>query len=55
VEAGRGEPGESVEFLRVAAGTPEIVGVVGWASLTDPALAGAVAGLRAGPGRPVPM
>jgi L-fuconolactonase len=50
VEAGRCEPAETAEFLRLADATPEIAGVVGWASLTDPALAGTLAGHRDGPG-----
>jgi L-fuconolactonase len=43
VEAGRGDDAETVEFLALAETTPEIVGVVGWASLTDPALADTLA------------
>jgi L-fuconolactonase len=50
VEAGRGDAAETTEFLRIAAGTPEIAGVVGWAALTDPALGDTIAGHRAGPG-----
>jgi L-fuconolactonase len=50
VEAGRCEAAETTEFLALAADTPEIAGVVGWASLTDPALPGTLAGHRAGPG-----
>lgn len=50
VEAGRGESAETTEFLVTAAATPEIAGVVGWASLTDPALADVIAGHRAGAG-----
>jgi L-fuconolactonase len=50
VEAARCEIAETREFLALAAGTPEILGVVGWADLTDPALADTLAGLRAGPG-----
>jgi L-fuconolactonase len=50
VEAGRCEPAETAEFLRLADATPEIAGVVGWASLTDPALTGTLAGHRDGPG-----
>jgi L-fuconolactonase len=50
VEAGRGEAAETTEFLAIAAATPEIAGVVGWASLTDPALPDVLAGHRAGPG-----
>ncbi|MEV4758613.1 amidohydrolase family protein [Micromonospora sp. NPDC049559] len=50
VEAGRCDAAETSEFLATAAATPEIAGVVGWASLTDPALADVVAGHRAGTG-----
>ena len=50
VEGGRGDDAETSEFLRVADVTPEIAGVVGWASLTDPGLAGTVEGHLAGPG-----
>ncbi|HZD99199.1 MAG TPA: amidohydrolase family protein [Micromonosporaceae bacterium] len=50
VEAGRGDDAETVEFLALAAATPEIAGVVGWASLTDPALAGTLAEHRSRPG-----
>jgi L-fuconolactonase len=50
VEAGRCDSAETTEFLALAASTPEIAGVVGWASLTDPALAATLAGHRAGPG-----
>ncbi|MCO8275077.1 amidohydrolase family protein [Actinoplanes sp. TRM 88003] len=45
VEGGRGDLAETREFLRIAEQTPEIAGVVGWASLTDPGLAGTLAGL----------
>lgn len=38
VEAGRGDDAETTEFLDLAARTPEIAGVVGWADLTDPKL-----------------
>jgi L-fuconolactonase len=41
---------ETREFLATAARVPFIAGVVGWADLTDPAVAGAIDGLRAGPG-----
>ena len=50
VEAGRGDDAETRAFLKLAAETPEILGVVGWASLTDPALAALLAEHRAGPG-----
>ncbi|HET6478706.1 MAG TPA: amidohydrolase family protein [Actinoplanes sp.] len=50
VEAGRGDADETRSFLRLADETPEIAGVVGWASLTDPDLAGTLAEHRAGPG-----
>jgi L-fuconolactonase len=50
VEAGRGDDAETTEFLALADATPEIAGVVGWASLTDPDLAGTIARHRAGTG-----
>ena len=50
VEAGRADNAETTEFLALAAATPEIAGVVGWASLADSALADTLAGHRAGPG-----
>lgn len=50
VEAGRCEAAETTGFLATAARTPEIAGVVGWAALTDPALADVIAGHRAGVG-----
>jgi L-fuconolactonase len=40
---------ETVEFLRTAAATPFIAGVVGWVDLTDPDVAETIAGLRAMP------
>lgn len=46
VEAGRGDDAETAEFLALADVTPEIVGVVGWASLTDPALGDTLAAHR---------
>jgi L-fuconolactonase len=46
VEAGRGDLAETREFLHIAERTPEIAGVVGWASLTDPDLAATLAELR---------
>ncbi|HEX9998932.1 MAG TPA: amidohydrolase, partial [Actinoplanes sp.] len=50
VEAGRCDDAETTEFLALAGTTPEIAAVVGWASLTSPALADTIAGHRAGPG-----
>lgn len=50
VEAGRCDAAETTEFLALAAGTPEIAAVVGWASLTDPRLPGTIAAHRSGPG-----
>ena len=50
VEAARCSADETYEFLAVAAETPEIAGVVGWASLTDPALRDTLEGYRAAPG-----
>jgi L-fuconolactonase len=50
VEAARGEDAETVEFLALAASTPEIAGVVGWASLTSLDLARTLEGHRAGVG-----
>jgi|SRR5579859_857168 len=40
---------ETVEFLRTAAATPFIAGVVGWVDLTDPGVGETIAGLRAMP------
>ncbi len=37
---------ETEEFLRIAAATPSVIGVVGWADLTDGALDGTLARLR---------
>jgi L-fuconolactonase len=50
VEAGREDDAETTEFLALAEATPEILGVCGWASLTDPALAETIARHRDGPG-----
>jgi L-fuconolactonase len=50
VEAGRCDDAETTEFLALAAGTPEIAAVVGWADPLDPALAEKIAAHRAGPG-----
>ena len=41
---------ETADFLAQAQATPFIRGVIGWVDLTDPAVADAIAGLRAGPG-----
>jgi L-fuconolactonase len=41
---------ETREFLRLAADTPEIAGVVGWVDLTDPGITGVLHDLTAGPG-----
>src|SRR3569833_2895524 len=41
---------ETEEFLRIAAATPFVIGAVGWADLTDPALDQTLARLRALPG-----
>jgi L-fuconolactonase len=45
VEAGSCTAEETVRFLALAARTPEIAGVVGWADIEDPGLADVVAGL----------
>ncbi|WP_433796273.1 amidohydrolase family protein [Actinoplanes sp. CA-252034] len=50
VEGGRCDTAETRLFLRIARDTPEIAGVVGWASLLDPGLAATIDDLRAGPG-----
>ncbi|MEV4416070.1 amidohydrolase family protein [Catellatospora sp. NPDC049609] len=50
VEAGQCRVEETERFLALAERTPEIAGVVGWASLTDPDLPGTIAALLAGPG-----
>jgi L-fuconolactonase len=50
VEAGRCDDAETTEFLALAADTPEIAAVVGWASLTDPGLAGTIERHRSGTG-----
>ncbi|GAA4942072.1 amidohydrolase family protein [Actinoplanes utahensis] len=50
VEAGRCDLAETIAFLALAAATPEIAAVVGWASLSDPDLATTLAGLRRQPG-----
>ena len=41
---------ETEEFLRIAAASPFVVGVVGWADLTDPALSDTIVRLRDLPG-----
>ena len=50
VEAGRCDDAETTLFLRIAAETPEIAAVVGWAGLTAPDLAATLEAHRAGPG-----
>jgi L-fuconolactonase len=50
VEGGRCDPDEAGVLLAYAVATPQIAGVVVWADLTDPALAGTLAGYRALPG-----
>jgi L-fuconolactonase len=50
VEAGRATDAETTGFLALADRTPEIAGVVAWASLTDRALADTLAAHRAAPG-----
>ncbi|MEV0271984.1 amidohydrolase family protein [Hamadaea sp. NPDC050747] len=50
VEAGRCDDAETTEFLALAAGTPEIAAVVGWADPLDPRLAEKLDAHRAGPG-----
>lgn len=49
VEGGRGDAAEAGELLALARTTEEIAGVVAWADLTDPGLAGTLARYRAGP------
>jgi L-fuconolactonase len=46
----RSELAETEEFLRIAHATPSVIGVVGWADLTDVALGGALDRLRTLPG-----
>ncbi|WP_092546559.1 amidohydrolase family protein [Actinoplanes derwentensis] len=53
VEAGLCTEAETVRFLALAAATPEIAAVVGWASLTDPDLAATVAAHRRRTGGPL--
>jgi L-fuconolactonase len=50
VEGGRCEAAETTGFLALAADTPQIAGVVGWAALTDVDLAATIAVHRAGYG-----
>src|SRR3569833_2968740 len=50
VEAGLEASSETTSFLALASATPEVAGVVGWASLTSPTLAAELAQHRAGPG-----
>jgi L-fuconolactonase len=50
VEAARCTDAETTEFLALADATPEIAGVVGYASLAGPDLANVIAGHRAGKG-----
>ncbi|MEU8818964.1 amidohydrolase family protein [Actinoplanes sp. NPDC048796] len=50
VEAGRGDDAETTAFLAIADATPEIAGVVGWASLASPRLAATIESHRAGTG-----
>jgi len=45
----RSSQDETARFLELAAAMPFIRGVVGWVDLTDPAVADAIATLRAGP------
>jgi len=50
VEAGRMRPAETTQLLTVAAETREILGVVGWATLTDSGLEETIGKHRAGTG-----
>lgn len=50
VEAGLCQASETSRFLALAARTPEIAGVVGWADLSDPDLRAMLARHRSGPG-----
>lgn len=50
VEGDRGNPDEVPDHLAAAATTPVIAGVVAWADLTGPDVAGALAGYRELPG-----
>ncbi|MDI6101843.1 amidohydrolase family protein [Actinoplanes sp. NEAU-A12] len=53
VEGGRCDSAETTAFLALAAATPEIAGVVGWAALSDPDLAATLERHRRGPGGPL--
>ncbi|MBB5131309.1 L-fuconolactonase [Thermocatellispora tengchongensis] len=44
------DPGETPEFLALAASSPLVAGVVGWVDLTAPGVPGALAALREGDG-----
>src|ERR1700754_10151 len=50
IEAGRGDDAETTEFLALAARTPEIAAVVGFAALPDPGLARKLESHKAGVG-----
>jgi|SRR4051812_17513079 len=50
VEGGKGTDQETTEYLALAEETPEILGVVGWASLTSPSLPDTLAEHRNEPG-----
>jgi L-fuconolactonase len=50
VESGFGQRMETTQLLEVAAETPEVLGVVGWASLTDPDVGDVVGKHRADAG-----
>jgi L-fuconolactonase len=50
VESGSCTLAETRHFLALAAATPQILGVVGWACFTDPDLATTIGGLRELPG-----
>ncbi len=50
VEADGTSPADTTRCLEVAAWTPQVLGVVGWAPLTDPDLGDVVGKHRAGPG-----
>lgn len=50
VEAAREDNAETTEFLTIAADTPRIAAVVGWADPLDPGLAETLAAHRNGPG-----
>jgi L-fucono-1,5-lactonase len=50
VEGGKGTDQETTEYLALAEATPEILGVVGWASLTAPELGGTLTAHKQEPG-----